>query len=159
MSDRPTGKYYGELEVGDVYKHQPGRTITEYDNTQFSLLTHNDQPLHIDANFAKDTEFGERLVNSMLTLSIIAGLGVRDTTLGTTVAALSTEKVEFPNPVFIGDTLYSETEVIDKRLSESRNDSGIVKFEQRGYNQDDEVICRRKKTNLMLLSPENQGGE
>jgi acyl dehydratase len=156
MAHSSRGRYYGELEIGEVYEHQPGRTITEFDNTLFSLLTCNDQPLHVDAHYSQDTEFGQRIVNSMLTLSIVGGLAVRDMTLGTTVAALTTKNIEFPNPVFAGDTIYSETEVVDKRLSESRDDSGIVHFEQRGRNQHGDLVCKREKANLVFLSPENR---
>ena len=154
MAQRTRGKYYEELAVGDVYEHRPGRTVSEFDNTLWSLLSVNLQPLHLDANFAESTEFGQRLVNSMFTLSTVVGLQVHDLTLGTTVANLGFEEITFPHPVFIGDTLYAETEILDKRLSESRDDSGIVTFEHRGKNQDGELVCTCKRTALMLTKPE-----
>ncbi len=139
------GKYFEELSVGDVFKHEPGRTITETDNLIFTTLTMNPQPLHLDAEFAGKAEFGQRLVNSIFTLGLAVGLSVRDTTLGTTVGNLGFEKVDFPKPVFIGDTLYAETEVVAKRESRSRPQWGIVTFEHRAKNQRGEIImhCRR----------------
>lgn len=157
MPEPTRGKYYEELNVGDVYQHRPGRTVTEFDNTLWSLLTVNLQPLHLDANFSKDTEFGERLINSIFTLGVVTGMQVHDLTLGTTVANLGFEEIEFPRPVFAGDTIYAETEILDKRLSQSRDDSGIVQFEHRGHNQDGEVICTCKRAGLMLL--ESAGGD
>ena len=154
MAQQTRGKYYDELEIGDVYEHRPGRTVSEFDNTLWSLLSVNLQPLHLDANFAESTEFNQRLVNSMFTLSTVVGLQVHDLTLGTTVANLGFEEISFPHPVFIGDTLYAETEVLDKRLSESRDDSGIVTFEHRGMNQDGELVCTCERTALMLLESE-----
>lgn len=151
MPERTRGKYYEELEVGQVYEHRPGRTVSETDNTMWSLLCVNLQPLHVDAHHSKDTEFGERIVNSIFTLGIVTGLQVHDITLGTTVANLGFDEIEFPNPVFAGDTIYSETEVLEKRLSESRDDSGIVHFEHRGYNQDGDLICRCQRAGLMFF--------
>jgi len=152
MVKQARGRYYEELEVGETYEHRPGRTVTEFDNTLWTLLSVNIQPLHINADFASRSEFGQRLVNSMLTMSVVIGLQVHDITLGTTVANLGFEEVEFPEPVFIGDTLYSETEVLDKRRSESRDDSGIVIFQHRGKNQDGDIVCRCKRAGLMLLA-------
>ena len=139
------GKHFDELNVGDVFKHQPGRTVTETDNLLFSTLTMNPQPLHVDEEFAKKAEFGQRLVNSIFTLGLAVGLSVGDTTLGTTVGNLGFEEVKFPKPVFIGDTLYAETEVVEKRESKSRPQWGIVIFEHRAVNQRGEVVmqCRR----------------
>jgi acyl dehydratase len=154
MTQRNCGLYYEELEVGRTYEHRPGRTMTEFDNTLWSLLSVNLQPPHINADFAEDSPFGQRLVNSMLTMSVIIGLQVHDLTLGTTVANLGFEEVQFPEPVFIGDTLYAETEVVDKRRSESRDDSGIVSFEHRGRNQDGDVVCTCKRAGLMLYRPD-----
>jgi acyl dehydratase len=151
MPERTRGKYYEELDVGDVYEHRPGRTVNEADNTMWSLLTVNLQPLHIDAHHAKDREFGQRLVNSIFTLGVVVGLQVQDLTLGTTVANLGFEDVTFPNPVFAGDTIYAETEIVDKRRSESRDDSGIVHFEHRGHNQDGDLVCACNRAGLMLL--------
>src|SRR5262249_55401981 len=128
------GKLFEELEIGQVYQHQPGRTITESDNVFFSCLTMNPQPLHVDFSAAQRAEFGKPLVNSILTLGIAVGLSVGETTLGTTVGNLGFEKVEFPKPVFHGDTIYSETEVVEKRESRSRPQWGVVIFEHRAKN-------------------------
>lgn len=155
MPETQRGKYYEELSVGQVYEHRPGRTVTEFDNTLWTLLSVNLQPLHLDAHYSAETEFGERLVNSMFTLAVVNGMQVDHITLGTTVANLGFEEIEFPRPVFAGDTIYSETEVLSKRLSESRDDSGIVSFEHRGHNQNDDLVCRCKRTALMLHDPEN----
>ncbi len=147
------GKYFEEFVVGEVIKHQPGRTVTEMDNVLFTTLTMNPQPLHLDEEFAKQTEFGQRLVNSLLTLGITVGLSVGDTTLGTTIANLGFEKIEFPKPVFHGDTLYAETEVVDKRASRSRPDAGIVFFEHRAYNQRQELVARIRRAAFMRKKP------
>ena len=143
------GKYFEELNVGDIFHHQPGRTVTETDNLLFTTLTMNLQPLHFDAEFAKNTEFGKPLVNSIFTLGLAVGLSVQDTTLGTTVGNLGFEKVEFPKPVFIGDTLTAETEVVDKRESKSRPQWGIVTFEHRATNQRGEVVMRCKRAGML----------
>jgi acyl dehydratase len=143
------GKYFEEFTVGEIFHHQPGRTITEMDNVLFSCLTMNPQPLHLDEEFAKKTEFGTRLVNSLLTLGILVGLSVGDTTLGTTVANLGFDKTEFPKPVFHGDTLYAETEVVEIRESRSRPDAGIVFFEHRAKNQRGEIVARCRRAALM----------
>src|SRR5215471_10515742 len=147
------GKYFEEFTVGQVFKHQPGRTITETDNVLFTTLTMNPQPLHLDEEFAKQTEFGQRLVNSLLTLGIAVGLSVADTTLGTTIANLGFDKVEFPKPVFHGDTIYVETEIIDKRESRSRPDAGVVFFEHRAINQRQELVARVRRAGLMRKKP------
>lgn len=143
------GKYFEEFNVGAVFQHQPGRTVTETDNLLFTTLTLNLQPLHLDAEFGKKAEFGQRLVNSIFTLGLAVGLSVVDTTLGTTVGNLGFEKVEFPKPVFIGDTLYSETEVVDKRESKSRPQWGIVTFEHRAKNQRGEIVMRCMRSAMM----------
>ncbi len=109
------GKFFEELEVGSVFEHEPGRTVTEADNLFFSALTMNPQPLHLDAHFAAGTQFGERIVNSIFTLGLVVGLSVGETTLGTTIGNLGFEKVEFPGPVFIGDTIRARTEIVAKR--------------------------------------------
>lgn len=153
MPEPTRGLYYEEFEEGAVYEHRPGRTVSEFDNILWTLLSMNHQPLHLDAEFAADTEFGHRLVNSMFTLSTIVGLQVNDLTLGTTVANLGFEEVTFPQPVFIGDTIYAETEVLHTRRSESRDDSGIVTLEHRGHNQDGELVCSCKRAALMRLQP------
>jgi acyl dehydratase len=147
------GKYFEEFAIGEVFKHQPGRTLTEMDNVMFTCLTMNPQPLHLDAEFARDTAFGKPLVNSILTLGLAVGLSVGDTTLGTTIGNLGFDKVEFPKPVFHGDTLYVETEVVDKRESRSRPDSGIVFFEHRAHNQHQELVARIRRAGLMRKKP------
>ena len=147
------GKYFEEFIVGEVFNHQPGRTVTESDNVMFTCLTMNPQPLHLDEEFAKATEFGQRLVNSILTLGIAVGLSVGDTTLGTTIGNLGFDKVEFPKPVFHGDTLYVETEIVDKRESRSRPDAGIVFFEHRAVNQRQELVARIRRAGVMRKKP------
>ena len=154
------GLYFEEFEIGQIFKHQPGRTITEMDNVLFTCLTMNPQPLHLDEEFAKDTPFGQRVVNSILTLGIAVGLSVGDTTLGTTIGNLGFQKVEFPLPVFHGDTLYIETEILDKRESRSRPDRGIVYFEHRATNQRQEVVAIIQRAGMMRKRPvqaENAG--
>ena len=147
------GKYFEELEVGMLFEHQPHRTVTETDNLMFSTMTHNPQPLHIDAEFAKTTQFGQILVNSYFTLGLVVGLSVGDTTLGTTVGNLGMDKVEFPNPVFIGDTLRAQTKIINKRESKSKLDRGIVWFEHLGINQEDKIVCECIRKGMMLRLP------
>lgn len=144
------GKYFEELNQGDVFQHQPARTVTETDNLLFSALTMNPQPLHIDAEFAKGTEFGQRLSNSIFTLGLVVGLSVSDTTLGTTVGNLGFEEVEFPRPVFLGDTIRAVTQVMATRDSQSRPEWGIVTFEHRGLNQRGEIVCRCTRSAMML---------
>ncbi|MEX0963501.1 MAG: MaoC family dehydratase [Pseudohongiellaceae bacterium] len=148
-----TGKYFEELELGAVFEHQVHRTVTESDNLQFSTMTHNPQPLHIDAEFAKTTQFGQILVNSYFTLGLVVGLSVGDTTMGTTIGNLGMEKVEFPNPVFIGDTLRVQTKIVDKRESKTKPDRGIVWFEHLGINQRGEVVCECLRKGMMLRLP------
>lgn len=144
------GLSFDELSVGQVFTHQPSRTVTEADNLLFSALTMNPQPLHLDAEFAKSSHFGQRLVNSIFTLGLVVGLSVGDTTLGTTVGNLGFEKVEFPKPVFIGDTITAETRVLEKRESKSRPEWGIVVFEHRGLNQRGEVVALCRRAAMML---------
>ena len=143
------GKHYEELIVGHVFAHQPGRTVTESDNVFFSCLTMNPQPLHVDFHAAAKAEFGKPLVNSILTLGIAVGLSVGELTLGTTVGNLGFEKIEFPKPVFHGDTLYAETEVVDKRESKSRPQWGIVTFEHRARNQHGDLVMRARRQAMM----------
>jgi acyl dehydratase len=145
-----TGKYFEELEPGRMFKHAITRTVTETDNLLFSTLTYNSAWLHMDEEYCKTTEFGQRIVNSMFILSLVCGVTVGDTTLGTTVANLGFTDVKFTKPVFIGDTIYTETEVIDRRESKSRPNAGIVEFETRGRNQRDEVVVSLRRTGLML---------
>jgi len=144
------GKYFEELEIGMEFEHQPGRTVTETDNLLFTALTLNPQPLHLDAEFARGTEHGRILVNSIFTLGLIVGLSVGDTTLGTTLGNLGFDKTTFPNPVFIGDTIYARSVVADKRASRSKPDRGIVTFEHRGINQRGELVCSCTRGAMMM---------
>src|ERR1700746_2055487 len=143
------GKLFEELPAGRGSKHRPGRTVTEADNVFFSCLTMNPQPLHVDFHAAAKAEFGKPLVNSLFTLGVAVGLSVSETTLGTTVGNLGFEKVEFPKPVFHGDTIYAETEVVDKRESRSRPQWGIVTFEHRAKNQHGELVMRGRRAAMM----------
>jgi acyl dehydratase len=145
-----SGKYFEELEVGALFQHQPARTITETDNLLFTALTHNPQPLHLDAEFAKQSQYGQILVNSLYTLGLVVGLSVADTTLGTTIGNLGMEQTEFPNPVFIGDTLSVSTEIVDKRESRTKPDRGIVWFRHLARNQRDEIVCECLRKGMML---------
>lgn len=139
------GLHYEEFEIGATFDHALTRTVTEADNTMFSLMSMNPQPLHIDAHFSETTEYGQRLFNSLFTLAIMIGMSVYDTTLGTTVANLGMTDVNFPKPVFHGDTLKAHTRVVSKRLSKSRPGVGIVELEHRCTNQRGDVVasCRR----------------
>jgi len=148
------GKYFEELNVGDEFEHQPGRTVTETDNLLFTALTLNPQPLHLDAEFAADTQHGQILVNSIFTLGLVVGLSVGDTTLGTTLGNLGFEKTKFPNPVFIGDTIRVQTTVVDKRESRSKPDRGVVTFEHQGINQRGEVVCSCTRGAMMMRRSE-----
>ena len=147
------GKLFEELEVGQTYQHQPGRTITESDNVFFTCLTMNPQPLHLDFHAAQKAEFGKPLVNSLLTLGIAVGLSVGETTLGTTVGNLGFEKVEFPKPVFHGDTIYSETEVVEKRESKSRKGAGIVTFHHKAFKQDGTLVAECHRNAFIVMRP------
>ena len=139
------GLHYEEFEVGQTFEHAIRRTVTEADNMLFSVMTMNPQPLHIDAEFAAQSEFGQRLVNSLFTLGLMIGQSVGDTTLGTTIANLGMSEVRFPKPVFHGDTIRTTTRVVAKRESKSRPDAGLVEFEHIALNQRGEqvAICRR----------------
>lgn len=150
------GLYFEEFEVGRVYRHAFRRTVTEADNVLFTSLTMNVAPIHLDAEHAKATFHGRPLVNSLLTLALVNAYQVPELTMGTTLGNLGYEDVRFPNPVFYGDTLRSETTILDKRLSTSRHDSGIVWFEHVGYNQADQVVCTCKRAGLMMLRPEEE---
>jgi acyl dehydratase len=143
------GRFFEQWTIGDSIRHQPHRTVTETDNLLISALTHNPQPLHLDADYAAASEFGRILVNGTFTFSLMVGLSVGDTTLGTLVANLGYDKVRMPKPVFIGDTLRAETEVIALKDSKSRPDAGIVTFEHRMLNQDNELVCVCERTALM----------
>ena len=142
------GRYYEEFEVGDVYEHRPGRTISETDNTWFTLLTMNNHPLHFDAEYAAKTEFGRPLVNSCLTLSIVVGMSVSDVSYKA-IGNLGWNDIKLTAPVFAGDTLYAESEVIAKRESKSRPTQGIVTVRTRGRNQDDAVVIEYERTILV----------
>ena len=135
------GRHYDEWQVGDRIEHLIRRTVTETDNLLFSTLTHNPQPLHIDAEAAKASEFGQILVNGTFTFSLMVGLSVAETTLGTLIANLGYDKLVMPKPVFLGDTIRVESEVVELRPSKSRPGSGIVTFEHRAINQRDEIVC------------------
>lgn len=148
------GQYYEQLEVGRIFQHPIRRTLTEMDNVLYSALTHNPAALHLDEEYCREhTEFGQRIVNSAFTLGLVVGVSVGDTTLGTTVGNLGFEEVRFPAPLFHGDTLRAETEVISRRESNSRPNAGIVVFEHRGYNQKDVLVARIRRTALMLKQP------
>lgn len=144
------GKYFEELTEGAKIKHHLGRTITEMDNVLFSSLTMNPQPLHLNADFASKTQFGQRLVNGIFTLGLAVGLTVADLTDGTLVANLGYEQVKHPHPMFHGDTLYVSTEVLSKRESRSKPDQGIVRFRHEGHNQDGVLVIEFERTALML---------
>ena len=147
------GKYFDEWAVGDRITHEIRRTVTETDNLLFSTMTHNPQPLHIDAEAAKESEFGQILVNSIFTFGLLVGISVGDTTLGTLVANLGFEKVVMPKPVFIGDTLRGETEIIALKESASRPNAGIVTFLHKCLNQRDEVVCQCERVALVKKKP------
>jgi acyl dehydratase len=145
--------WFEEFEVGAVIEHAVTRTVTEADNVLFTCLTMNPQPMHLDAEFAARQEFGKPLVNSLYTLGLVVGIAVPELTLGTTVANLGFETVEFPHPVFAGDTVWVESEIIAVRGSKSRPQEGIVTVEHRGHNQRDELICRCRRAALMRRRP------
>ncbi len=147
------GKYFEDLEVGMTFEHEPGRTVTETDNLLFTTMTLNPQPLHLDAEFAKQSIHGQILVNSLFTLAVVVGLSVGDTTLGTTLGNLGFDKTTFPNPVFLGDTIRVSTKVVDRRESKSKPDRGIVTFEHIGTNQRGEIVCSCIRGAMMLRRP------
>ena len=142
-----------DVQIGDSIAHEIRRTVTETDNLLFSVMTHNPQPLHIDAEAAKASEFGQILVNGTFTFALMVGLSVGDTTLGTLVANLGYDKLVFPNPVFAGDTLRSTSECIAVRESKSRANAGIVTWAHRSFNQRDELVCECTRSALLLRSP------
>lgn len=147
------GLWFDEFEVGVVYEHRPGRTVTETDDVLFTTMTMNTQALHLDAHWASQTEFGERLMNSMFTLATIVGMSTGQLTNGTIVANLGFERVEFPAPLKHGDTLYGETRVLDTRPSRSRPGQGIVTLEHVGRNQHGDVVARAVRSTLMQGRP------
>ena len=148
------GRYFDEWQIGDKVAHALTRTVTETDNLLFSTLTHNPQPLHLDIEAAKASEFGQILVNSCFTFSLVVGVSVTDTTLGTLIANLGFDEVKFPKPVFYGDTLRFESECIAVRKSSSRPTAGIVTWEHRATNQRDEVVCTMKRSALLHKKPQ-----
>lgn len=148
-----SGLWFEQLPDGLVVDHAVTRTITEADNTLFSVMTMNPQPLHLDAEFAARSEFGQRLVNSLFTLGLLVGISVHELTLGTTVANLGFGAVDFPRPLFHGDTLRAQSTVLEARPSRSRPRAGIVTFEHRGYNQRDELVARCERSALMHRAP------
>ena len=145
-----SGLYFEEFEKGMLVKHAMTRTVTETDNLLFTALTMNPQPLHLDEEFARNSMYGQRIVNSVFTLGLVAGIHVGDLTLGTTLGNLGFKDVQFPKPVFIGDTLRVESEVLDTRASNSRPNAGIVELEHRALNQRDEIVCVLRRAALML---------
>lgn len=147
------GKYYEEFIVGDVIKHRLGRTITEADNVLFCAMTMNTQPLHLNEDFASRSQFSQRIVNGIFTLGLATGLTVADLTEGTLVGNLSYETVKHPYPMFHGDTLYVETEIIEMRESRSKPDRGIVRFQHIGRNQNGVVVIEFERTALILKKP------
>ena len=147
------GRWFEDLTPGLVIDHAVTRTITEGDNTLFSVMTMNPAALHLDHDFAASTEFGKPLVNSLFTLSLLIGLTVYETTHGTTIANLGFEEVAFPVPVFHGDTIHAQTEVISARESSSRPTQGIVVFEHRAFNQRDQLVARCRRAALMHRRP------
>ena len=147
------GLYFEQFEVGQTFKHDIRRTVTETDNVLFSTMTHNPAAIHLDAEHAKETEFGKPLMNSVFTLGLMVGISVGDTTLGTTVGNLGWDEVRFPKPVFAGDTLHVETQVLEKRDSKSRPQNGIVVFEHKAWNQRNEVVATCKRVALMHRVP------
>jgi acyl dehydratase len=149
IGENMAGKYFNQWQIGECIAHEIRRTVTETDNLLWSTMTHNPQPLHIDAEAARASEFGQILVNGTFTFSLMVGLSVGDTTLGTLVANLGYDKMTMPKPVFLGDTLRAETEVIGLRDSKSRPDAGIVTFLHKCLNQRDEIVCQCERSALV----------
>lgn len=147
------GLYFEEFSVGQKFAHPIRRTVTEADNVFFTAMTHNPAQLHLDEEYAKGTEFGTRIVNSLFTLGLMIGISVGETTLGTTVANLGMDEVRFPKPVFHGDTLHVESEVLELRASKSRPGQGIVTFSHKAINQKGDVVAQCKRLALMLGRP------
>ena len=148
------GLWFEEFEVGQVFRHEVRRTVTDMDNILFSSLTYNPASLHIDHAYAATTEFGKPLMNSLFTLGLVIGLSVLDTTFGTTVANLGMSETTFPKPVFAGDTIRVETKVLELRESKSRPNAGIVTWEHRAINQRSEIVCTMTRTALLLKKPQ-----
>jgi acyl dehydratase len=148
------GRYFEEWKVGDRIEHTIRRTVTETDNVLISTLTHNPQPMHLDHEVASESEFGMPLVNSVFTFGLMIGVSVADTTMGTLVANLGYDALKFPNPVFVGDTLHSETECTAVRESKSRPNAGIVTWVHRSFNQRGDLVCECSRTALLLKTPQ-----
>ena len=148
------GRYFDEWQVGETIAHAVTRTVTETDNVLVSALTHNPQPMHLDHEVAAQSEFGKPLVNSIYTFGLMVGVSVSDTTLGTLVANLGYDKLVFPAPVFVGDTLRSESECLEVRESKSRPTAGIVTWEHRSFNQRNELVCKCSRSALLLKKPQ-----
>lgn len=151
--NRMRGLYLDECEPGLVVEHSIRRTVSEYDNTLFSAITHNLAPLHLDEEYAKGTMWGQRLVNSMYTLGLACGIVVAETTLGTTLGNLGFEQVRFPKPLFFGDTLRVRTEIVDRRDSKKYPNAGIVTFRHIALNQRDEIVCECTRIGMMMKRP------
>lgn len=148
------GLYFEEFHVGQIFKHAIHRTLTETDNVLFTAMTHNPARLHLDEEYCRnETEFGQRIVNSGFTLALMVGISVHDTTLGTTVANLGWDEVRFPAPLFHGDTIRVESEVLELRESKSRPQNGVVIFSHRAYNQKEQLVAVCKRSGLMLRKP------
>ncbi len=152
------GLYYDQFEIGMIFDHPIRRTVTETDNVLFTAMTHNPALLHLDEEYCRsETEFGQRIVNSSFTLGLMVGISVGDTTLGVAVANLGWDDVRFPRPLFHGDTIRVESEVLDLRASRSRPNAGIVVFEHRAFNQKDELVAICKRSGLQLKRPTGDG--
>ena len=147
------GVWFDELEIGQVFDHAIRRTVTETDNLLFTTMTHNPAQLHLDAEYMKESDYGQVLVNSCFTLGLMVGVSVGDTTLGTAIANLGWDEVRFPKPLFIGDTVRIETEVIELRESKSRPEAGIVTFAHRAYNQHGDLVASCKRSGLQHKRP------
>ena len=147
------GKHFNDWTVGETLVHELRRTVTETDNLLFSTMTHNPQPLHLDAEAARASEFGQILVNGTYTFALMVGLSVGETTLGTLVANLGYDKLVMPSPVFLGDTLRAETEVVELRESRSRPTAGLITFRHRMHNQRDQLVCQCLRTALIQRRP------
>jgi acyl dehydratase len=152
-SRRVSGRWFEDLPVGTTVEHSTRRTVTETDNVLFTTMTMNPAPMHLDAEYAAASEFGQVLVNSMFTAALVVGLSVSELTLGTIIAQLGMSNVRFPAPVFVGDTIRVESEVVEARESASRPAAGVVVFEHRARNQRDELVCQMRRTGLMHRRP------
>jgi acyl dehydratase len=147
------GLYFEEMEIGLTIKHAYTRTVTEMDNVLFTSLTMNPAPLHLDAEYAKSLPYGRPLVNSLFTVGLIGGITVPELVFKTSLGNLGYTLIEFPAPVFAGDTIHAESTILDKRESKSDSSRGIVWFEHRGYNQDDTLVCLLKRTGMAMRRP------